>query len=108
MKKLKYIIIIFICSLFLGGQIYATSSFIIIPDGNYLREIEGIYYGKKQLDETKVDASDLSSNSKYWMKQYYKYDFNNFMNRMQQSYYKKYIYQSLYYSIKFEDEQEVT
>lgn len=108
MKKLKHIIILFICFLFLSWKIYATESSVIITDGNYLREINGVYYGKKQLDETKVDASDLSSNSKYWMKQYYKYNFDNFMNRMQESYYKKYIYQSLYYSIKFNDTQEVT
>lgn len=108
MQKLKYIVLLFVFFLSLSGQIYATESNSIIPDGNYLREINGVYYGKKQLDEAKVDASDLSSNSKYWMKQYYKYNFDNFMNRMQDSYYKKYIYQSLYYSIKFEDTQEVT
>lgn len=108
MQKLKYIVLLFVFFLSFSGQIYATESNSIIPDGNYLREINGVYYGKKQLDEAKIDASDLSSNSKYWMKQYYKYNFDNFMNRMQQSYYKKYIYQSLYYSIKFNDTQEVT
>jgi ribonuclease HI len=70
--------------------------------------MNGIYYGKKQLDEVRIDSSDLYSNSKYWMKQYYKYNFDQFINRLQQDYYKKYIYQSLYYSIKFEDTQEVT
>lgn len=108
MKKLKHIIILFICFLFLSWKIYATESSVIITDGNYLREINGVYYGKKQLDEAKVDASDLHSNSKYWLKQYYKYNFDYFINRMQEYSYKKYIYQSLYYSIKLDDAQEVT
>ena len=108
MQKLKYIVLLFVFFLSFSGQIYATESNSIIPDGNYLREINGVYYGKKQLDEAKVDASDLYSNSKISMKYYYKYDFDEFIDRMQDSYYKEYIYQSLYYSIKFEDTQEVT
>lgn len=109
MKKLKYTVLLFIfCFSFFCGKIYASENNSILPDGTYLRETEGVYYGKKQLDETKIDSSELSSNEKYWVKYYYRYNFDQFINRLQQDYYKKYIYQSLYYSIKLEDSQEVT